>query len=72
MKREFILVLRQIYLIKFLKLSGTLRADKNENFDLNFSPAMSIVLTPTEKDVIRFSFSSAIRNPTLSDQYFIL
>ncbi|MBT3612634.1 MAG: TonB-dependent receptor [Flavobacteriales bacterium] len=52
-----------------LKLSGTLRADKNENFDLNFSPAMSIVFTPTEKDVIRFSFSSAIRNPTLADQY---
>ncbi len=52
-----------------LKLSGTLRADKNENFDLNFSPATSLVYTPTEKDVIRFSFSSAIRNPTLADQY---
>ena len=50
-------------------LSTTLRYDKNENFNLNFSPAISIVLTPTEKDVIRFSVSSAIRNPTLSDQY---
>ena len=50
-------------------LSTTFRYDKNENFDLNFSPAVSIVLTPTEKDVIRFSFSSAIRNPTLADQY---
>jgi iron complex outermembrane receptor protein len=50
-------------------LSTTFRYDKNENFDLNFSPAMSIVLTPTEKDVIRLSFSSAIRNPTLADQY---
>jgi iron complex outermembrane receptor protein len=49
--------------------STTFRYDKNENFDLNFSPAVSIVLTPTEKDVIRFSFSSAIRNPTLADQY---
>ncbi len=49
--------------------SATLRCDKNENFDVNFSPAISIVLTPTEKDVIRFSFSSAIRNPTLADQY---
>ena len=49
--------------------STTLRADKNENFDLNISPAISIVLTPNEKDVIRFSFSSAIRNPTLADQY---
>ncbi|MDC0249440.1 TonB-dependent receptor [Flavobacteriales bacterium] len=49
--------------------SATFRADKNENFDLNISPAISIVLTPTENDIIRFSFSSAIRNPTLSDQY---
>ena len=49
--------------------STTFRYDKNENFDLNFSPAVSIVLTPTKKDVIRFSFSSAIRNPSLADQY---
>jgi outer membrane receptor protein involved in Fe transport len=53
----------------FLKMNSTFRADKNENFDLNFSPAMSLVLKPGEKDIIRFSFSSAIRNPTLSDQY---
>ena len=49
--------------------STTLRADKNENFNLNFSPAMSIVLTPSKNDIIRFSLSSAIRNPTLADQY---
>ena len=52
-----------------LKISATIRADKNENFDLNFSPATSLVYKATEKDVIRLSFSSAIRNPTLSDQY---
>ena len=52
-----------------LKLSSTLRADKNENFDLNVSPAASLVYTPTEKNIIRLSFSSAIRNPTLADQY---
>jgi len=52
-----------------LKISATVRADKNENFNLNFSPAASLVYKPTEKDVIRLSFSSAIRNPTLSDQY---
>ncbi len=52
-----------------LKLSGTFRLDKNENFDFLFSPAASIVYKPTEKDIIRLSFSSAIRNPTLSDQY---
>ena len=52
-----------------LKLSSTLRLDKNENFNYLFSPAMSVVYKPTEKDIVRFSFSSAIRNPTLSDQY---
>ena len=52
-----------------LKLSSTFRLDKNENFDFLFSPAMSVVYKATEKDIIRLSFSSAIRNPTLSDQY---
>jgi len=56
-------------LVNVLKISATIRTDKNENFDLNFSPATSLVYKPTEKDVIRLSFSSAIRNPTLSDQY---
>jgi len=51
------------------KINATIRADKNENFKLNYSPAASIVYKPTERDVIRLSFSSAIRNPTLSDQY---
>ena len=57
------------FLGEFLKLNTTLRGDKNENFDLNFSPAASIVYKPNKQDVIRFSFGSALRNPTLSDQY---
>lgn len=52
-----------------LILSATLRMDKNQNFDYLFSPAASLVYTPGELNYIRFSFSSAIRNPTLSDQY---
>ena len=52
-----------------LKINTTLRADKNENFELNFSPAASLVFKPNNKDIIRLSFGSAIRNPTLSDQY---
>ncbi|WP_116125356.1 TonB-dependent receptor domain-containing protein [Lewinella sp. IMCC34183] len=51
------------------KLSASLRADKNQNFDLLFSPAASIVYTPRESTTLRASFSSAIRNPTLNDQY---
>ena len=51
------------------KLSGSLRADKNQNFDLVFSPAASVVYLPGDKTTLRASFSSAIRNPTLNDQY---
>ncbi|CAH0999034.1 Vitamin B12 transporter BtuB [Neolewinella maritima] len=51
------------------KFSASLRADKNQNFDLLFSPAASFVYTPTERTTLRASFSSAIRNPTLNDQY---
>jgi len=50
----------------------TIRTDKNENFDWLVSPAASLVWNPTEKDYLRVSFSSAIRNPTLTDQYLFL
>lgn len=52
-----------------LKLSATFRMDKNQNFKHLFSPALSAVYNVDENDYIRLSFSSAIRNPTLSDQY---
>ncbi|MDF1698186.1 MAG: carboxypeptidase-like regulatory domain-containing protein [Saprospiraceae bacterium] len=55
-----------------LKAQGAMRLDKNENFDYLTSPAASLVYTPSEKDFFRVSFSSAIRNPTLSDQYLNL
>ncbi len=57
------------FLGEVLKLNTTIRADKNENFDLNLSPAASIVYKPNNDDIIRLSFGSALRNPTLSDQY---
>lgn len=53
-------------------LSGTIRFDKNENFDLVISPAASFVMKPRENDYLRISFSSALRNPTLADQYLFL
>jgi len=52
-----------------LTLSGTVRMDKNQNFGFLVSPAASLVYTPNENNFLRVSFSSAIRNPTLSDQY---
>ncbi len=58
---------------KFLdnKLTGTatMRMDKNENFNALFSPALSLVYANTSAHVWRASFSSAVRNPTLADQY---
>lgn len=51
------------------RISASLRADKNQNFDLLLSPAASLVYTPNQKTTLRASFSSAIRNPTLNDQY---
>ena len=52
-----------------LKVTVTLRVDKNENFRTLFSPAASLVWSKTPAHVWRLSFSSAIRNPTLADQY---
>jgi iron complex outermembrane receptor protein len=61
---------------KFLddRLTGsvTMRVDKNENFNVLFSPALSLVWKPKANNYFRMSFSSAIRNPTLGDQYLNL
>ena len=55
-----------------LKASATIRVDKNENYDYLVSPAASLVYTPSPNNFFRASFSSAIRNPTLSDQFLLL
>jgi outer membrane receptor protein involved in Fe transport len=52
-----------------IKLSGTVRMDKNQNFPVLFSPAVSMIYLPHKNHILRFSFASAIRNPTLADQY---
>ena len=54
------------------KLNATIRVDKNENFDYVFTPAVSVVYNPSRNNYLRLSFSSAVRNPTLSDQYLNL
>jgi outer membrane receptor protein involved in Fe transport len=55
-----------------LKAQVTFRTDKNQNFDWLFSPAASLVWSPSDNNYLRVSFSSAIRNPTLTDQYLLL
>ena len=52
--------------------TATIRADKNQNFNWVVSPAASLVYSPSESDYLRVSFSSALRNPTLADQYLFL
>ncbi|MFY7707170.1 MAG: TonB-dependent receptor [Flavobacteriales bacterium] len=52
-----------------LILNATGRVDKNQNFDYLFSPAASIVYNRNPNNVFRLTFSSALRNPTLADQY---
>lgn len=52
-----------------VKINLTARADKNENFDLLFSPAASVVYSPNRNHTVRFSASWGIRNPTLADQF---
>ncbi|MFI5221362.1 MAG: carboxypeptidase-like regulatory domain-containing protein, partial [Bacteroidia bacterium] len=54
-----------------LKLSFTNRLDKNENFSYLYSPAATAVYL-FKKNVFRVSVSSALRNPTLTDQYINL
>jgi outer membrane receptor protein involved in Fe transport len=55
-----------------LKMNAAVRLDKNENFNYVVSPAASFVYTPNLVHVFRLSFSSAVRNPTLTDQYLNL
>ncbi len=55
-----------------LVVTATGRVDKNQNFDAIFSPAASAVYQLKKDHYIRASFSSALRNPTLADQFLYL
>jgi iron complex outermembrane receptor protein len=55
-----------------LSASATLRSDKNQNFNWIFTPAASLVYQPDQLNYVRLSFSSALRNPTLADQFLNL
>ncbi len=54
-----------------LKLNGTVRFDKNVNFPLLVSPAISLVHIPHKNHTFRYNVSSGVRNPTLADQYLL-
>ena len=54
-----------------LKLTASLRYDKAQNFDGNFSPRVSLAFAGGENknDNFRASFQTGFRNPTTQDQY---
>lgn len=54
-----------------LKLVGSVRFDKHENFNLQFSPRLSVIYQ-MENQTFRVSGLSAFRSPTLQDQYIDL
>jgi iron complex outermembrane receptor protein len=55
-----------------LTINATVRFDKNVNFDGLVSPALTFVYTPVKNHYFRASLTSALRNPTLTDQYLNL
>lgn len=55
-----------------IKLTASVRYDKNENFDGRFTPRISGVFTVAPQHNIRLSFQTAYRNPTNQDQYIDL
>ncbi len=54
-----------------LKLTGSIRYDKAQNFDGNFSPRISVAYAAgeTRDHNFRASFQTGFRNPTTQDQY---
>lgn len=55
-----------------VKLTGSIRYDKNENFDGQFSPRISSVFTVVPNHNIRASFQTGFRNPDTQGQYIDL
>lgn len=55
-----------------VKLTGSVRYDKNENFDGQINPRLSSVINVTETTNIRASYQTGFRNPTTQGQYIDL
>ncbi|MEQ8523339.1 TonB-dependent receptor [Gracilimonas sp.] len=55
-----------------IKLIGSLRYDKNENFDGQFNPRISTVINTFDNQNLRASYQTGFRNPTTQGQYIDL
>jgi outer membrane receptor protein involved in Fe transport len=55
-----------------LKLTGSVRYDKNENFDGRFTPRATALVQVAKDNNIRFSYQTAYRFPSTQDQWINL
>lgn len=55
-----------------VRLTGSLRYDKNENFDGQLNPRISSVIRIAEGQNVRASYQTGFRNPTTQAQYIDL
>jgi len=55
-----------------LRVSASVRYDKNENFDGQFSPRLSAVLSVADGHHLRGSYQTGFRNPSTQGQYIDL
>ena len=55
-----------------LRLTASVRYDKNENFDGQINPRVSAVIKAAENHNIRMSFQTGFRNPTTQGQHIDL
>ncbi|MCC5905398.1 MAG: TonB-dependent receptor [Balneolaceae bacterium] len=55
-----------------IRFTGSVRYDKNENFDGQFNPRISSVIHVTDNQNFRTSYQTGFRNPTTQGQYIDL
>ncbi|MFN5376697.1 MAG: TonB-dependent receptor domain-containing protein [Chitinophagaceae bacterium] len=55
-----------------LRISSSIRFDKNKNFKGNFTPKLSATYRVQKEGFIRASFQTGFRNPTPVDQYVLI
>jgi outer membrane receptor protein involved in Fe transport len=63
--------LQKKFLQDKFKFTGSVRYDKSQNFEGNYSPRVSLVFSPDEQKRHNFrgSFQTGFRNPSTQDQY---
>lgn len=66
--------LQKKFLNDRLKFTGSIRYDKSENFSPNYSPrlALNYALGEEKLHIIRASYQTGFRNPTIQEQYMFL